>query len=61
MKLNSILIKSQFLTIFLSVNLTFFPQHFVGLNGIPRRYRDYRDFIMYYNKISTIKKNTELN
>ena len=53
MKLNSILIKSQFLTIFLSVNLTFFPQHFVGLNGIPRRYRDYRDFIMYYNKIST--------
>ena len=53
MKLNSILINSQFLTIFLSVNLTFFPQHFVGLNGIPRRYRDYRDFIMYYNKIST--------
>jgi len=49
--LSPVLSSAQFFVIFVGVNLTFFPQHFLGLQGIPRRYRDYPDNIVKWNVI----------
>lgn len=51
---NEFLGKLHFTLFFIGVNVTFFPMHFMGLAGMPRRISDYHSAFADWNKIASM-------
>ena len=54
LKYNELLANLHFWIFFVGTNIIFFPQHFLGLQGMPRRIVDYPDAFAFWNKVSSI-------
>ena len=52
--MNEVLGKMHFWIFFVGVNLIFFPMHFLGLQGMPRRIPDYTEGFEYWNHVASI-------
>ena len=50
---SEILGQIHFWVFFIGVNVTFFPMHFLGLAGMPRRIPDYPDAFLMFNRIAS--------
>ncbi len=51
---NELLGHLHFWVFFVGVNVLFFPMHFLGRQGMPRRYPDYPEAFAYWNEIASI-------
>ncbi len=51
---NGLLREAQFISIFIGVNITFFPIHFLGIQGMPRRYREYSPVFSYWHAVASL-------